>query len=73
MTLGDLLLFWNTGQTGQADFFSDSDNESDCYDEGEEVDAEYWPREELLDRISQEVISEKTLHAKIKTKVNKKL
>ena len=71
MTLGDLLLFWNTGQTGQADFFSDSDNESDCYDEGEEVDAEYWPREELLDRISQEVISEKTLHAKIKTKVSK--
>ena len=71
MTLGDLLLFWNTGQTGQADYFSDSDNESVCCDEVEEVASEYWSREELLDNISQEVIHEPTPILKIKTKVSK--
>ena len=71
MTLGDLLLFWNTGQTGQADYFSDSDIESICYDDVEDTANEFWPREELLDKISQEVISEETPVHKIKTKVSK--
>ena len=64
-------MFWNTGQTGQADYFSDSDNESVCCDEVEEVASEYWSREELLDNISQEVIHEPTPILKIKTKVSK--
>ena len=71
MTPGDLLLFWNTGQTGQADYFSDSDNESVCCDEVEEVASEYWSREELVDNILQEVIHEPTPILKIKTKVSK--
>ena len=71
MTPGNLLLFWNTGQTGQADYFSDSNNESVCCDEVEEVDSECWSREELLDNISHQVTHEPTPILKIKTQVSK--